>query len=90
MRAASSIPTLSDVARSAIRELPKYLQQGRRLARPERCSGEVFMLMMDCWHPQPEGRPSFAELAVRACGCRALDRHCVHRPGCMPAPCFRQ
>ncbi|KAG5830619.1 hypothetical protein ANANG_G00312600 [Anguilla anguilla] len=42
-----------------------FLLQGRRLLQPEFCPDALYNLMMECWHPRPERRPTFSELASR-------------------------
>ncbi|KAG8439799.1 hypothetical protein GDO86_005824 [Hymenochirus boettgeri] len=42
-----------------------YLLQGRRLLQPEYCPDQLFEVMLKCWHPKPELRPSFSDLVSR-------------------------
>ncbi|XP_056429828.1 hepatocyte growth factor receptor [Hyla sarda] len=42
-----------------------YLLQGRRLLQPEYCPDALFDVMLKCWHPKPELRPTFSELVSR-------------------------
>ncbi|XP_053572666.1 hepatocyte growth factor receptor isoform X2 [Bombina bombina] len=42
-----------------------YLLQGRRLLQPEYCPNALFDVMLKCWHPKPELRPTFSELVSR-------------------------
>ncbi|XP_077425336.1 hepatocyte growth factor receptor isoform X1 [Vanacampus margaritifer] len=39
-----------------------FLLQGRRLLQPEFCPDSLYTVMVDCWHPKPERRPSFSDL----------------------------
>lgn len=42
-----------------------FLLQGRRLLQPEFCPDALYTVMIECWHPKPERRPSFSELVSR-------------------------
>ncbi|KAM9312499.1 hepatocyte growth factor receptor [Gastrophryne carolinensis] len=42
-----------------------YLLQGRRLLQPEYCPDSLFEVMLKCWHPKPELRPTFSELVSK-------------------------
>ncbi|XP_040199707.1 hepatocyte growth factor receptor [Rana temporaria] len=42
-----------------------YLLQGRRLLQPEYCPDQLFDVMLKCWHPKPESRPTFSELVSK-------------------------
>ncbi|XP_063768557.1 hepatocyte growth factor receptor isoform X2 [Eleginops maclovinus] len=42
-----------------------FLLQGRRLLQPEFCPDALYTVMVECWHPKPERRPSFSELVSR-------------------------
>ncbi|XP_005388180.1 PREDICTED: hepatocyte growth factor receptor isoform X2 [Chinchilla lanigera] len=42
-----------------------YLLQGRRLFQPEYCPDSLYEVMLSCWHPNAEMRPSFSELVSR-------------------------
>uniref|UniRef100_A0A182JN47 Uncharacterized protein n=1 Tax=Anopheles atroparvus TaxID=41427 RepID=A0A182JN47_ANOAO len=44
-------------------ELFGYLQEGKRLERPENCTPEVYELMMQCWREDPNERPSFMQIS---------------------------
>ncbi|XP_048348163.1 macrophage-stimulating protein receptor isoform X2 [Sphaerodactylus townsendi] len=39
-----------------------YLLQGRRLPQPEYCPDSLYTLMLNCWDPSPEKRPTFFTL----------------------------
>ncbi|XP_049280873.1 platelet-derived growth factor receptor alpha isoform X1 [Anopheles funestus] len=44
-------------------ELFAYLQEGKRLERPENCTAEVYDLMLQCWREDPNERPSFKQIS---------------------------
>ncbi|XP_051886306.1 hepatocyte growth factor receptor isoform X2 [Pristis pectinata] len=39
-----------------------YLLQGRRLLQPEYCPDSLYTVMLKCWHPKHEIRPTFSEI----------------------------
>ncbi|XP_005522346.1 PREDICTED: macrophage-stimulating protein receptor [Pseudopodoces humilis] len=39
-----------------------YLLQGRRLPQPSHCPDTLYRVMLSCWEPAPEERPSFTGL----------------------------
>ncbi|XP_013927531.1 PREDICTED: macrophage-stimulating protein receptor-like [Thamnophis sirtalis] len=39
-----------------------YLLQGRRLPQPEYCPDYLYTIMLNCWTPNPEERPTFSSL----------------------------
>ncbi|XP_072123700.1 hepatocyte growth factor receptor isoform X2 [Mobula birostris] len=39
-----------------------YLLQGRRLLQPEYCPDSLYAIMLKCWHPKQEIRPTFSEI----------------------------
>uniref|UniRef100_A0A8C4R588 Hepatocyte growth factor receptor n=1 Tax=Eptatretus burgeri TaxID=7764 RepID=A0A8C4R588_EPTBU len=41
-----------------------YLLSGRRLPQPEFCPATLFQLMVACWQPYPEARPSFPDIVT--------------------------
>ncbi|CAH1794539.1 unnamed protein product [Owenia fusiformis] len=43
-------------------ELFKLLKEGYRMERPDNCSEEIYQVMLDCWHPTSQHRPSFTAL----------------------------
>ncbi|KAL5475131.1 hypothetical protein EMCRGX_G027190 [Ephydatia muelleri] len=45
-------------------DLPKLLERGRRLERPENaaCPETMYSLMLECWDSNPEDRPSFINI----------------------------
>ncbi|XP_076879035.1 hepatocyte growth factor receptor-like [Brachyhypopomus gauderio] len=46
-------------------DITVFLLQGRRLLQPEFCPDALYNVMIECWHPKPERRPTFSELASR-------------------------
>ncbi|XP_061085911.1 hepatocyte growth factor receptor-like isoform X2 [Conger conger] len=46
-------------------DITLFLLQGRRLLQPEFCPDALYNVMTECWHPRPERRPTFLELASR-------------------------
>uniref|UniRef100_A0A5F9DE67 Hepatocyte growth factor receptor n=1 Tax=Oryctolagus cuniculus TaxID=9986 RepID=A0A5F9DE67_RABIT len=46
-------------------DITVYLLQGRRLLQPEYCPDALYEVMLKCWHPKAEMRPSFSELVSR-------------------------
>ncbi|XP_050082961.1 mast/stem cell growth factor receptor Kit isoform X2 [Anopheles aquasalis] len=50
-------------------ELQSFLEQGKRLERPENCTAEVYALMLKCWHEDPAQRPTFEQIS------KQLDPH---------------
>uniref|UniRef100_A0A8C2XTA7 Hepatocyte growth factor receptor n=1 Tax=Cyclopterus lumpus TaxID=8103 RepID=A0A8C2XTA7_CYCLU len=46
-------------------DITVFLLQGRRLLQPEFCPDALYTVMIECWHPKPERRPSFSELVTR-------------------------
>ncbi|KAM6062341.1 macrophage-stimulating protein receptor isoform 1-T1 [Chlamydotis macqueenii] len=43
-------------------DMARYLLRGRRLPQPRHCPDTLYGVMLSCWAPAPEERPSFAEL----------------------------
>ncbi|XP_075039990.1 macrophage-stimulating protein receptor [Mixophyes fleayi] len=43
-------------------DITRYLYRGRRLPQPEYCPDPLYTLMLQCWSPQPDERPSFTQL----------------------------
>lgn len=46
-------------------DITVFLLQGRRLLQPEFCPDALYTVMIECWHPKSERRPSFSELVSR-------------------------
>lgn len=46
-------------------DITVFLMQGRRLLQPEFCPDALYTLMIECWHPRPDRRPSFSDLVSR-------------------------
>uniref|UniRef100_UPI00398E45E7 hepatocyte growth factor receptor isoform X2 n=1 Tax=Pristiophorus japonicus TaxID=55135 RepID=UPI00398E45E7 len=42
-----------------------YLLQGRRLLQPEYCPDSLYEVMLKCWHPKLEARPTFSEVVLK-------------------------
>ncbi|KAM5206031.1 hepatocyte growth factor receptor isoform 2-T6 [Hipposideros larvatus] len=61
-------------------DITVYLLQGRRLLQPEYCPDPLYEVMLKCWHPKAELRPSFAELVSRisAIFSAFIGEHYVH------------
>lgn len=45
-------------------DITHYLLKGRRLAQPQFCPDTLYSLMLTCWDPEPEHRPSFHSLVT--------------------------
>ncbi|XP_018542200.1 macrophage-stimulating protein receptor isoform X1 [Lates calcarifer] len=43
-------------------DITHYLLKGRRLAQPQFCPDTLYSIMLTCWDPEPECRPSFHSL----------------------------
>ncbi|NWH95546.1 RON protein, partial [Aegithalos caudatus] len=43
-------------------DMARYLLQGRRLPQPSHCPDSLYRVMLSCWAPAPEERPSFTGL----------------------------
>uniref|UniRef100_A0A8K9XKK4 receptor protein-tyrosine kinase n=1 Tax=Oncorhynchus mykiss TaxID=8022 RepID=A0A8K9XKK4_ONCMY len=43
-------------------DITVFLLQGRRLLQPEFCPDPLYNVMVECWHPKSERRPTFSEL----------------------------
>ncbi|TSQ81014.1 Vascular endothelial growth factor receptor kdr-like [Bagarius yarrelli] len=41
------------------------LKEGTRMRAPEYASSEIYQTMLDCWHGEPQQRPTFTELVER-------------------------
>ncbi|XP_024613567.1 hepatocyte growth factor receptor isoform X4 [Neophocaena asiaeorientalis asiaeorientalis] len=61
-------------------DITVYLLQGRRLLQPEYCPDPLYEVMLKCWHPKAELRPSFSELVSRisAIFSTFIGEHYVH------------
>ncbi|XP_017263940.1 macrophage-stimulating protein receptor-like [Kryptolebias marmoratus] len=45
-------------------DITYYLLKGRRLPQPQYCPDTLYAIMLACWNPEPEGRPSFHSLVT--------------------------
>ncbi|XP_058701340.1 macrophage-stimulating protein receptor [Poecile atricapillus] len=43
-------------------DMARYLLQGRRLPQPSHCPDTLYRVLLSCWEPAPEDRPSFTGL----------------------------
>uniref|UniRef100_A0A8C9TEJ8 receptor protein-tyrosine kinase n=1 Tax=Scleropages formosus TaxID=113540 RepID=A0A8C9TEJ8_SCLFO len=43
----------------------RRLKEGTRMRAPEYASSEIYQTMLDCWHGEPEMRPTFTDLVER-------------------------
>lgn len=57
-----------------------YILEGRRLRQPHYCPDKLFSVMLECWHPSPEERPTFKVL-VSEVECVYSEVHGIHYPG---------
>lgn len=46
-------------------EVLRQVEQGYRLPQPSNCPSSLYAIMRECWHSQPENRPSFIALQYR-------------------------
>ncbi|XP_071843070.1 uncharacterized protein [Apostichopus japonicus] len=46
-------------------KLTRFLQDGKRMTKPDHCSNEIYSLMMQCWQTDPRKRPTFEDLSRR-------------------------
>ncbi|CAF4005736.1 unnamed protein product [Adineta steineri] len=46
-------------------EVLRQVDQGYRLPQPPNCPPTLYTIMRECWHAQPENRPSFSTLQYR-------------------------
>uniref|UniRef100_A0A669DNY0 receptor protein-tyrosine kinase n=1 Tax=Oreochromis niloticus TaxID=8128 RepID=A0A669DNY0_ORENI len=45
-------------------DITQYLLKGRRLLQPQYCPDTLYVIMLACWDPEPECRPTFHTLAT--------------------------
>lgn len=41
------------------------LAEGHRMEKPEFCTDDMYLVMLDCWQAKPVMRPNFTELVER-------------------------
>ncbi|UJR26622.1 hypothetical protein I4U23_007940 [Adineta vaga] len=46
-------------------EVLRQVEHGYRLPQPPNCPSSLYAIMRECWHAQPENRPSFVALQYR-------------------------
>jgi hypothetical protein len=46
-------------------EVVDKVLEGYRMSKPKVATNSHFQIMQDCWHKDPESRPSFAEICSR-------------------------
>jgi anaplastic lymphoma kinase len=46
-------------------EVMELVRRGGRLECPSHCPGPVYGIMTQCWHPNPDERPSFITILER-------------------------
>ncbi|CAF4540804.1 unnamed protein product [Rotaria sp. Silwood1] len=46
-------------------EVLRQVDQGYRLPQPQNCPLSLYTIMRECWHAQPDNRPSFSTLQYR-------------------------
>ncbi|XP_067030252.1 tyrosine kinase receptor Cad96Ca-like isoform X2 [Acropora muricata] len=44
------------------RKIANLLQHGYRMPKPEHVDNDLYQVMVNCWHSEPEARPSFSDL----------------------------
>ncbi|XP_057702859.1 macrophage-stimulating protein receptor isoform X2 [Corythoichthys intestinalis] len=45
-------------------DITHYLLRGRRLPQPQYCPDRLYSIMLACWNPEPEHRPTFNNLVA--------------------------
>uniref|UniRef100_H3C1Z8 receptor protein-tyrosine kinase n=1 Tax=Tetraodon nigroviridis TaxID=99883 RepID=H3C1Z8_TETNG len=45
-------------------DITHYLLKGRRLPQPQFCPDTLYSIMLSCWDPEPDYRPSFSSLTA--------------------------
>ena len=46
-------------------EVLRQVEHGYRLPQPSNCPSSLYSIMRECWHVQPDNRPSFVALQYR-------------------------
>ncbi|XP_019849285.1 PREDICTED: uncharacterized protein LOC100641922 [Amphimedon queenslandica] len=74
-------------------EAIRKIESGVRLSPPSGCPREVYKIMMQCWHPERDHRPTFAILVTSFCqsdssliSLSPIDTQCHPQAGILGAP----
>lgn len=46
-------------------EIAEFLNEGKRLDKPDFCNDDIYAIMMDCWLFDRDQRPNFTDLETR-------------------------
>ncbi|XP_078351543.1 fibroblast growth factor receptor 3-like isoform X2 [Oculina patagonica] len=46
------------------RQIASFLEEGKRMAKPKHLDDYLFQIMMNCWHENPQDRPTFESLKI--------------------------
>ncbi|XP_065669835.1 vascular endothelial growth factor receptor kdr-like isoform X2 [Hydra vulgaris] len=78
------------------KDLTEYLIAGHRMAQPQFCPNEIYVLMRECWNEDWTLRPAFADIVTRVAN--IIEEHCrptdvafyldkSHIKGSLPVDC---